>query len=249
MAVGNLRGGQGSGLWRLAPPRRAKASGSASHDFLKDAAEIVAGAEAKLFRDFLNGERGAAQKDFGAVCPGKFDIIIYGKLCLFLEFAGEVVFRVAHQGGQILRLYLFFQISLNIVAALLDVGAESGIGAAFVDSPDEIVVHDQPQGRQFTQALSGFDGLDIAVAQGVGFLGGQSALHGGAADDGGEDRQGGLGLAQGVPALQGHSVAHHNASGECLLIVDIPVANHLQQSLLRHPYGVPVGAGIIRLKP
>ena len=99
---------------------------------------------------------------------------------------GQVIFGVAHQRRQIGGPDLLVQMHLDVIHTLLDRAAELGIGAAFVHPADKIVVHHQAERIQIIQGLGRFGGLDIAVSQGIRLLGGQSALDGRTAHQGGE---------------------------------------------------------------
>lgn len=91
-----------------------------------------------------------------------FDVVVDAKSC----------FRRRQVGSP----DLLIQMHLDIIHALLHRAAELGIGAAFVYPADKIIVHHQPQRIQIVQGFGGFHGLDVTVAQSVGFFGGKSAL-------------------------------------------------------------------------
>lgn len=74
-----------------------------SGDLLKDCAEIIAGGKAKLLGNFPDAERCAFQQNLRAFDLCKLHIVRDAQTRFFLEFMGEVVFRVAHQSGKIFR--------------------------------------------------------------------------------------------------------------------------------------------------
>lgn len=77
--------------------------GRFSGDLLKDCAEIIAGGKAKLLGNFPDAERCAFQQNLRAFDLCKLHIVRDAQTRFFLEFMGEVIFRVAHQGGKIFR--------------------------------------------------------------------------------------------------------------------------------------------------
>ena len=132
---------------------------------------------------------------------------------------------------------------VDVVHALLHHGAVAGVGAAAVHPVDEIVVHGGRQPAQLVHRAGALGALDIGVAQGVGHLGGEPALDGRPADQAGEHRDAGLGLAQRVQPRHRHPVAEQAGIAERLLVVQVAVAHHVQQRPLRCVDLVAVVAG------
>ena len=158
---------------------------------------------------------------------------------------GQVILGVAHQRGKVRGADLLIEVHLDVVHALLHLLAELGVGAAFMDAPDEIIVHHMGKRVQLVQRAGGFRGLDVVVAQRVGLLRREPTLDGGAADQRGEHDDAGLALAQGIVTAHRHARAHAHTGRKRLPVVQIPGAHHLQQALFRHIHLVAVMPGAV----
>ncbi len=103
---------------------------------------------------------------------------------LFLESTRQIVFRITGQFCKILCTDFFSGVHLDIVPAFCNGGGKLRILSGFVYPPDEIVIHQCGNGTEFIVDERILSGLHIGVPEGISRLRGQTALYGGAADNG-----------------------------------------------------------------
>ena len=224
---------------RLGPPGRGRAAG----DRLKTLDEVAAGGEPQTVGDLLHGQPGGLQQHLGPLDLGELDVVGQGVAGLPLEAPGDIIVIVPQLRGQVRRLDLLFQVQVDVVHAFLHHRAVARVGAAAMDSMDEIVVHRGGQVQQFLLAAGIFGPLDVGVPQRIGFFRADAAFNGGAADKTGEHRDAGFYLAQRVGTGYRHPAAEQAGIAESLGIVEVPVAHHVQQRPLGRIDLIPVPLG------